>query len=85
MAAGGVVPSVDLLDIGGAASAPTTTTMRSAKVWCGTYNVNGKKEKALPLSWWLMCGWEDGSPAPDLFVISLQEMIDLSAPAIPKA
>lgn len=84
MAAGGVVPSVDLLDIGGAASAPTTTTMRSAKVWCGTYNVNGKKEKALPLSWWLMCGWEDGSPAPDLFVISLQEMIDLSAANVVK-
>ena len=52
----------------------------SMKVWCGSYNVNGKKEQALNLSHWLKQGWADvGGSTPDIWVIGLQEMIDLSA------
>ncbi|KAH8060721.1 hypothetical protein JL722_4834 [Aureococcus anophagefferens] len=61
---------------------PTFTTMSDVDIFCGTYNVNGKREKALALSWWLMQGWT--TSAPHLFVITLQEMIDLSAANVVK-
>ena len=61
---------------------PTFTTMTDVDIFCGTYNVNGKREKALALSWWLMQGWT--TSAPHLFVITLQEMIDLSAANVVK-
>ena len=57
---------------------------KTISVWCGTYNVNGKKEQPLTLSHWLRQGWDDQNgdwtgAAPALYCISLQEMIDLSA------
>lgn len=52
-------------------------TTEGRSVWCGTYNVNGKKERALNLSHWLKQGWTDR--VPDVWVITLQESIDLSA------
>ena len=57
---------------------------KTISVWCGTYNVNGKKEQPLTLSHWLRQGWDDQNgdwtgTAPALYCISLQEMIDLSA------
>ena len=57
---------------------------KTISVWCGTYNVNGKKEQPLTLSHWLRQGWDDNhgdwtGTAPALYCISLQEMIDLSA------
>ena len=61
---------------------PTFTTMTDVDIFCGTYNVNGKREKALALSWWLMQGWT--TSAPHLFVITIQEMIDLSAANVVK-
>lgn len=50
---------------------------KQLRFWTGTYNVNGKRERALILSHWLQQGWE--SQQPDFFVIALQETIDLSA------
>uniref|UniRef100_A0A7S3JRV5 Inositol polyphosphate-related phosphatase domain-containing protein n=1 Tax=Aureoumbra lagunensis TaxID=44058 RepID=A0A7S3JRV5_9STRA len=48
-------------------------------IWIGTYNVNGKRESGLMLSHWLKCGWTAEEEAPSIWVIALQEMIDLSA------
>ncbi|KAJ8605077.1 hypothetical protein CTAYLR_000342 [Chrysophaeum taylorii] len=59
-------------------------SMEEVRVWCGTYNVNGKRERALVLSHWLKMGWETSTRMPDLFVIALQEMIDLSATNVVK-
>lgn len=63
-------------------AAYTFESLVEVRLWCGTYNVNGKREGALMLSHWLKQGW--GDKVPDLFVISLQEMIDLSATNVVK-
>lgn len=65
------------------AAVETFESRENVRVWIGTYNVNGKRERALPLSQWLGMGW-DQTAAPDIFVISLQEMIDLSATNVMK-
>jgi len=69
-------PSGESMDLSGLDVSEFETT-ESIMVWAGTYNVNGKREKALQLSHWLKDGWD--TRAPDIWVISLQEMIDLSA------
>ena len=56
--------------------------MREVECFVGTYNVNGKREKAIALSWWLMQGWSE--LAPHVFAVTLQEMIDLSAANVVK-
>lgn len=63
-------------------AADTFESLAEVRLWCGTYNVNGKREGALMLSHWLKQGWDE--KVPDLFVISLQEMIDLSATNVVK-
>lgn len=67
----------------------TFASQKNITVWCGTYNVNGKKEAPLTLSHWLRQGWDCNNgdwtgTAPALYCISLQEMIDLSATNVVK-
>ena len=52
------------------AGAAHAAAPKTVSVWCGTYNVNGKKEQALALSHWLKQGW--ASDAPQLFCVSLR-------------
>lgn len=56
------------------------TTFRDIKIWLGTWNVNGKKIEE-NISVWLT-GSATGRPEYDIYVIGLQEMVDLSASSI---
>uniref|UniRef100_A0A7R9U3C0 Inositol polyphosphate-related phosphatase domain-containing protein n=1 Tax=Pinguiococcus pyrenoidosus TaxID=172671 RepID=A0A7R9U3C0_9STRA len=51
--------------------------MQTVRIFCGTWNVNGKvEEDYYGLGNWINCGLD---PVPDMLVIGLQEMVDLSA------
>ncbi|CAM9900250.1 unnamed protein product [Chrysoparadoxa australica] len=47
---------------------------RRSTIWCGTYNVNGKKDQGEDLSAWLT-----NLMPPDIYAIGLQEIVDLNA------
>eukprot|EP00968_Pinguiococcus_pyrenoidosus_P007372 scaffold492_cov257-Pinguiococcus_pyrenoidosus.AAC.3 len=52
-------------------------SMQTVRIFCGTWNVNGKvEEDYYGLGNWINCGLD---PVPDMLVIGLQEMVDLSA------
>ncbi|GMH57060.1 hypothetical protein TL16_g02279 [Triparma laevis f. inornata] len=61
-------------------NSPNYITTSPLKIYCGTYNVNGKVEAdEHRLLSWLETGLLHEAGEPDVFAIGLQEMIDLSA------
>lgn len=56
------------------------TTYRDLSVWCGTWNVNGHKVDEDIAEW--LTGEKDGVPDYDIYVLGLEEMVDLTATTI---
>ena len=54
------------------------TGSKSLLVFCGTYNVNGKKLSE-PMKPWLLRG---DLPPPDIYAIGFQEIVDLTVAAV---
>lgn len=61
-------------------SEPEYTTLRDVKLWMGTWNVNGKKIDENINIW--MTGSVTGKPSADLYVVGLEEMVDLTATTV---
>lgn len=59
---------------------PEYTTFRDLKLWLGTWNVNGKKIDENINMWFT--GSVTGKPTADLYVIGLEEMVDLTATTV---
>ena len=55
-------------------------TVRDLKLWMGTWNVNGKRIDE-NISHWLL-GSVTGVPTADMYVIGLEEMVDLTATTV---
>ena len=61
-------------------SEPEYTTFRELKLWLGTWNVNGKKIDENINIW--MTGSVTGKPTADIYVVGLEEMVDLTATTV---
>ena len=61
-------------------SEPEYTTFRELKLWMGTWNVNGKKIDENINIW--MTGSVTGKPTADIYVVGLEEMVDLTATTV---
>ena len=61
-------------------SEPEYTTFRELKLWMGTWNVNGKKIDENINIW--MTGSVTGTPTADIYVVGLEEMVDLTATTV---
>ena len=61
-------------------SEPEYTTFRELKLWMGTWNVNGKKIDENINIW--MTGSVTGKPTADIYVVGLEEMVDLTATSV---
>lgn len=61
-------------------SEPEYTTIRDLKLWMGTWNVNGKRIDENINIW--MTGSVTGKPTADMYVIGLEEMVDLTATTV---
>ena len=59
---------------------PEYTTFRDLKLWLGTWNVNGKKIDENINMWFT--GSVTGKPTADIYVIGLEEMVDLTATTV---
>lgn len=61
-------------------SEPEYTTFRELKLWMGTWNVNGKKIDENINIW--MTVSVTGKPTADIYVVGLEEMVDLTATTV---
>jgi hypothetical protein len=52
---------------------------RNLKIFCGTFNANGKSPTSIDISKWLCGGEPDPSAMKDCYVCSFQEIVDLNA------
>lgn len=59
---------------------PEYTTLRDLKFWLGTWNVNGKKIDENINIW--LTGSVTGKPTADIYVVGLEEMVDLTATTV---
>ena len=59
---------------------PEYTTFRDLKLWLGTWNFNGKKIDENINMWFT--GSVTGKPTADIYVIGLEEMVDLTATTV---
>ncbi|KAM7452960.1 hypothetical protein BLSTO_06299 [Blastocystis sp. subtype 1] len=59
---------------------PEFTTIRDLKLWLGTWNVNGKKIDENINIW--LTGSVTGKPTADIYVVGLEEMVDLTATTV---
>ncbi|KAG5177774.1 inositol 5-phosphatase [Tribonema minus] len=48
-------------------------------IFCGTFNVNGKKEAGADIGQWLRWKRKAGGSDPDIYAIGFQEIVDLNA------
>ncbi|KAK8799422.1 hypothetical protein WA158_002637 [Blastocystis sp. Blastoise] len=56
------------------------STYKDVSVWCGTWNVNGNKVDEDITEW--LTGEKEGVPDDDIYVLGLEEMVDLTATSI---
>lgn len=61
-------------------SEPEYNTFRDLKLWMGTWNVNGKRIDENINHW--LTGSITGVPTADMYVIGLEEMVDLTATTV---
>jgi hypothetical protein len=59
--------------------APEYTSSKAIRIWCGTFNLNGKSQGASEdLSSWLCSTFESSRSDPEIMAIGFQEIVELS-------
>jgi len=59
--------------------APEYTSSKAIRIWCGTFNLNGKSQGALEdLSPWLCSNFGRSRSAPEIMAVGFQEIVELS-------
>lgn len=59
--------------------APEYTSSKAIRIWCGTFNLNGKSQGASEdLSPWLCASFGTSRPDPEIMAVGFQEIVELS-------